>query len=82
MAQRDEIEKDQYDKINGLTAEVEAAPAREIKAAAKAAKKDLKTFQNACKDTEKARDKSSDEWKQFFQGQLDQAAAAREEDLK
>ena len=50
------------------------------KAKLKAEKKDQKNYEKWVKDTEKARDKSSDEWKPFFQGQLDQAAAAREED--
>ena len=50
------------------------------KAKLQADKKDRKVYENWVKDTEKARDKSSDEWKPFFQGQLDQAAAAREED--
>ena len=50
------------------------------KAKLQAAKKDKKIYEDWVKDTEKARDKSSDVWKPFFQGQLDQAAAAREED--
>lgn len=42
------------------------------KIAAKAAKKDSKTFQNACKDIEKARDKSSSqEFKELYQRTLD-----------
>ena len=52
------------------------------KAKLKAEKHDKKIYENWVKDTEKARDKSSDEWKPFFQGQLDQAAAAREENEK
>lgn len=54
-------------------AEVEAAPAREIKAAAKnASKKDAKTFEKAVKDLEKARDKSSsEEFKALYQHTID-----------
>ena len=52
------------------------------KAKLKAEKHDKKIYENWVKDTEMARDKSSDEWKPFFQGQLDQAAEAREEDAK
>ena len=65
-----------------LTAERDIAKwTRKIwKAKLKAEKHDKKIYENWVKDTEKARDKSSDEWKPFFQGQLDQAAAAREED--
>ena len=52
------------------------------KAKLQAEKKDRKIYENWVKDTEKARDKSSEEWKPFFQGQLDQAAAAHEETLQ
>lgn len=52
------------------------------KAKLKAEKKDKKIYENWIKDTEKARDKSSDEWKLFFQALLDQAAAAREDTVK
>lgn len=67
-----------------LTAERDIAKwTRKIwQAKLKAEKKDKKIYENWVKDTEKARDKSSDEWKPFFQGLLDQAAAAREEDVK
>ena len=67
-----------------LTAERDIAKwTRKIwKAKIKAEKHDKKIYENWIKDTEKARDKSSDDWKPFFQGLLDQAAAAREEDAK
>ena len=66
-----------------LTAEREVAKwTRKIwKAKLKGEKKDKKIYEGWVKDTEKARDKSSDEWKPFFQGQLDQAAAAHEESM-
>ena len=50
------------------------------KAKLKAEKKDQKNYEKWVKDTEKARDKSSEELAEFFQSVLDQAAAAREED--
>ena len=64
-----------------LTAERDIAKwTRKIwKAKIKAEKKDRKVYGNWVSDTEKARDKSSEDWKPFFQGLLDQAAAAREE---
>ena len=52
------------------------------KAKLKAEKKDQKNYEKWVKDTEKARDKSSADLAEFFQSVLDQAAAAREEDLK
>lgn len=60
--------KEQYNPLQH-----DAETLREIsKTAAKAAKKDLKTFQNACKDIEKARDKSSDaDFKAMYQKTLD-----------
>ena len=67
-----------------LTAERDIAKwTRKIwKAKLKAEKKDRKVYEGWVKDTEKARDKSSEDWKPFFQGLLDQAAAARDEDAK
>ena len=50
------------------------------KAKLKAEKKDQKNYEKWVKDTEKARDKSSEELAEFFQSVLDQASAAREED--
>lgn len=60
--------KEQYNPLQN-----DAETLREIsKTAAKAAKKDLKTFQNACKDIEKARDKTSDaDFKAMYQKTLD-----------
>ena len=54
-------------------AEVEAAPVREIKAAAKhAAKKDAKIFNKEIKSLEKARDKSTSEaFKNLYQRTID-----------
>ena len=52
------------------------------KAKLKAEKKDQKNYEKWVKDTEKARDKSSEELAEFFQSVLDQASAAREEDMK
>ena len=52
------------------------------KAKLKAEKKDQKNYEKWVKDTEKARDKSSADLAEFFQSVLDQAAAAREEDLQ
>ena len=52
------------------------------KAKIKAEKKDQKNYEKWVSDTEKARDKSSADLAEFFQSILDQAAAAREEDLK
>ena len=52
------------------------------KAKLKAEKKDQKNYEKWVKDTEKARDKSSEELAEFFQSVLDQSAAAREEDAK
>ena len=49
------------------------------KAKLKAEKKDQKNYEKWVKDTEKARDKSSEELAEFFQSILDQAAAARDE---
>ena len=50
------------------------------KAKLKAEKKDQKNYEKWVKDTEKARDKSSEELAEFFQSVLDHASAAREED--
>lgn len=52
------------------------------KAKLKAEKKDQKNYEKWVKDTEKARDKSSEELAEFFQSVLDQAAAARDEYAK
>ena len=52
------------------------------KAKLKAEKKDQKNYEKWVKDTEKARDKSSEELAEFFQSVLDQAAAAREDAVK
>ena len=52
------------------------------KAKLKAEKKDQKNYEKWVNDTEKARDKSSEELAEFFQSVLDQAAAAREENAK
>lgn len=52
------------------------------KAKLKAEKKDQKNYEKWVKDTEKARDKSSEELAKFFQAVLDQASAAHEEGTK
>ena len=67
-----------------LTAERDVAKfTRKLwKAKLKAEKKDQKNYEKWVKDTEKARDKSSEELAEFFQSILDQAAAAREENEK
>ena len=49
------------------------------KAKLKAVKKDQKNYEKWVKDTEKSRDKSSEDLAEFFQSVLDQAAAARED---
>ena len=67
-----------------LTAERDIAKwTRKIwKAKLKAEKHDKKIYEDWVKDTEKARDKSSEELAEFFQSVLDQAAAAREDAVK
>ena len=61
-------------------AEVDAGKARKVEQAAqKARKKDAKNFAKWISDTEKARSKSSDDMKDFYDAILEMSTEAREE---